>query len=122
MSTRVGRALRWPCAGVWAALIAYGSLSNGVPAAEDLVPLNRADLIQHVLAYLVLTLLLTWATRGAPVRAAVGAFAFGLAIECLQLAVGRSFDLTDLAANAFAAALGALIARWISRRRGARRR
>lgn len=71
-----------------------------------------SDKMMHLLAYLSLGL---WfgALYGVErfARIGLGLVAFGLVIECLQYGTGyRSFELTDLAADALGAALGLILA------------
>jgi VanZ family protein len=111
---------------LWGALIATWSLLPTPPGAGAAVHVPGADLTLHVAAYAVLCLL---ACRSAPpgqagarlAAAALVAFLFGLAIECLQPLTGRAFAARDLAANAGGVLCGVGMAWLLGRRRAARK-
>jgi VanZ family protein len=103
------------CLGGWAALILAGSLLREPPGAEAVMGFSGADLLAHLVAYGVLSLLAVWAHMGLGwpdrlVAAGVGAALFGLMIECLQPLTGRVFELADLAANILGTGLGIAVA------------
>jgi VanZ family protein len=85
------------------------------------MPGNK-DKIAHALAYASIAslLVLSRRTRTVGLRHALLvialATAYGVGIEIVQRFVGRDFDLMDMVANAFGAAIGAAIAVTISRR------
>jgi VanZ family protein len=93
--------------------IAAGSLLPSAPPADRIIPVSQADLILHVILYAGLAVLLAWGWRAAAWRRSVGAavtaFLFGLAIECIQPLTGRQFAFADLGANAAGSLLGAAI-------------
>jgi VanZ family protein len=114
MATRRRPRYRWLTVGFWMGATAAGSLLPSAPAPGDIIPITHADLLVHFLLYAVLALLVAWAGKACTKRklaaVAAGAFAVGLALECIQPLTGRQFDLCDLGANAAGALLGAAIA------------
>lgn len=98
----------------------YGGLLLGCALAfdpqGDRLPTVHSDKVQHLAAFVALTLAAWWAYPGARWKAIAGLFAFGIFIELVQLGIpGRSAEWGDLVADGLGIALGALIARFSQR-------
>lgn len=112
---RPGSAVARICALAVIALAAYASLKPNI-VVPDAVP-DHSDLIVHVVMHSAVAgmLCIAWPRHLPWVLAAALILAVGL--EVGQIAVeGRSFDLLDLVANLVGLTLGALGARYLSRR------
>ncbi len=91
-----------------AALIAYGALTP--PGGYNLTtgPASLFDKHQHVTAFALLVLPLTWGNIRNALWLVPLAIVYGGAIELLQPLIGRSGSLVDLAADALGCGLGVL--------------
>ena len=101
----------WISGGV--GLVAGVVLGVLAPASE-LPPLGFSDFTEHAIAY---TVLMVWFAalyaRARWLPAAAALFLLGIALEGLQaaMALGRTADPTDVAANSLGIALGLALAR-----------
>ncbi|HEU4429369.1 MAG TPA: VanZ family protein [Myxococcota bacterium] len=96
-----------------AALIAAVVLGVLAPASE-LPPLGFSDFTEHAAAYTVLTVwFAALYARSRWLLAALALFLLGVALEGLQdaMALGRTADSSDVAANSLGIALGLALAR-----------
>jgi VanZ family protein len=98
---------------VWIGLIFWSSLA---PADQIAVSARVSDKLLHAVGYALLGALAVLSfRRPRPVPILIGIVAFGLLLEILQRRTGyRSFEWTDLLADALGAVIGitaALIAR-----------
>jgi len=106
---RQGTTLRWAINAGYAILLIIMAL---VPSTSSIAELSPPDWISHAAAYGIQTAFVFWAclpTRGrnrALLIGVVGASAFGIVTEALQLfQPSRSVELKDLAANSAGALL-----------------
>ena len=104
MTTRIASTLTM----LIAALIAYGALTP--PGGYNLTtgPASLFDKHQHVTAFALLVLPLTWVRFRNAFWLVPLALVYGGAIEILQPLVGRSSNLLDLVANSVGVGLGIL--------------
>jgi len=113
------RLLRRLLLALWLALVVLASLIPRVPRADAVAWFPGADRVGHAVAYGVLCVLAVWAFGGRGrrvlVMAGLGAVVLGVLLECVQPLTGRTFDLTDMAANAAGAGLG-LVGMLLARR------
>lgn len=102
--------IRWLAAGFVAGVILVVMVipqsSVSTPAVHT--PVVGLDKWLHLIAYATLAFVLGSALQGRPgLRAWIGATAYGVALELLQLAIPyRAFSLGDVAANVIGAAVG----------------
>lgn len=102
-----------------AVAVAIGFLTLSPPAPTPSAP--GPDKLYHALAFAALVLPLSTVRPGWIPAAVAGALFFGIAIEIVQPAFGRSFELADMAADAAGAVAGAALGRALSARRRAGR-
>ncbi|QAA76335.1 MAG: hypothetical protein BIP78_0569 [Candidatus Bipolaricaulis sibiricus] len=123
------RGIRWTLVLVWMGFLAYLSLGRAYPPpVEGMLAVTGTTLL-HFAGYAVLSTALGWALGGRArrlVAAASLAFAYGGALEALQLLVpARTANWADLGINLAGALTGTLIAllavrlfRWARPNRG----
>lgn len=111
------RRLRWLPALLVALVVLAASVTSGAPQGPELGPFGLVgfDKYLHALAYVALGGTLGFALGSEQtwfaVLLAVGvATVYGGAIEVVQAFVGRDASFADLAADAFGAVVGALLA------------
>jgi VanZ family protein len=70
------------------------------------------DKLAHLIVYSTLALIhgLSWAPK--PIHLAISLFLHGVAIELIQPYVGRTFEWSDMLANAMGIFLGLALYRW----------
>ncbi len=107
------RAFRWTLIGLWMGFLAYLSLGRGYPPAIEGALRMTGTTVLHFAGYGVLSAALGWALGGRArrlVAAAALAFAYGGALEALQLLVpARTADWADLGVNLAGAVTGTVV-------------
>lgn len=109
---------RWPLAAFVLYTCALITATHW-PGLQVSGPVDRTDLIIHVGAFCVWTLLLasTGLMRGSATRLVVVALVFAVLDETTQPLMDRTFDWLDLVADTGGVLLGALTARVVWRRK-----
>ena len=109
--TRRTERIAWGITGVFAAVIAYTTLSpiDQLPG----VPTN--DKLMHLLGFGALAMPLAFAYPRRALAVVIAATLFGGAIEVIQPFTGRSAEWFDLVADAGGAALGAIAGVWAAK-------